>query len=167
MTRRRLGLGGRVECGFTLAEVLVATFVLSIGLLAVATGFQYATSGVETGKGETQATFLAEQRLEQLKNLAITSFNATCAPPHPSTTCLGDTASLAGNVVSEAYGSIGGASSYRRTTRIQDNPGAAGAPCNTDCKLVTVSVFYKPVTGRGDLSQERQVTVVVMLAPRT
>ena len=153
MTRRRLGLGGRVECGFTLAEVLVATFVLSIGLLAVATGFQYATSGVETGKGETQATFLAEQRLEQLKNLALTNWGS---------------ATLAEGTTNEGYNSIAGAPFYRRTTVIDDDPElTAGLPCNTNCKLVRVTVFYKPVTGRGDLSQERQVTVVVMLAPRT
>ena len=76
MMRGGFGLGGRKARGFTLAEVLVATFVLSIGLLAVATGFQYATSGVETGRGETQATFLAEQRLEQLKNLALTNWGS-------------------------------------------------------------------------------------------
>ena len=45
--------------GFTLAEVLVAVFVIMVGLVAVATGFQYATSGVATGRGETVATFLA------------------------------------------------------------------------------------------------------------
>src|SRR5207245_2754160 len=39
----------RREGGFTLAEVLVATFVIAIGLTAVATGFQYAMSGVATG----------------------------------------------------------------------------------------------------------------------
>ena len=47
----------RREGGFTLAEVLVATFVLVIGLAAVATGFQYATSGGATGKGERTAVF--------------------------------------------------------------------------------------------------------------
>ncbi|OGL01901.1 MAG: hypothetical protein A3E31_10560 [Candidatus Rokubacteria bacterium RIFCSPHIGHO2_12_FULL_73_22] len=154
MTRRRFGLGARARGGFTLAEVLVATFVLSIGLLAVATGFQYATSGVETGKGETQATFLAEQRLEVLKNLALTSWGS---------------ATLTAGTTNEAYGAIAGAPLYRRTTVIVDDPNAAspGQPCDANCKLVTVSVFYRPVTSRGDLSQERQVTVVVMLVPRT
>src|SRR5204863_7686442 len=68
----------RSQRGCTLAEVLVATLVLSIGLVAVATGFQYATSGVATGKGETTATFLAEQKVEQLKATALVDWtNAT------------------------------------------------------------------------------------------
>ena len=53
LTPRKFG-----ERGFTLAEVLVATLVILVGLVAVATGFQYATSGVETGRGETvRSTF--------------------------------------------------------------------------------------------------------------
>ena len=53
--------------GFTLAEVMIAVAVLTIGLLAIGVGFQQATSGVATGRGETTAVFLAEQRIEQLK----------------------------------------------------------------------------------------------------
>ena len=56
----------RDERGFTLGEVLVATLVLAVGLVGIATGFQYATSGVEIGKGETTAAFLAEQRVESV-----------------------------------------------------------------------------------------------------
>ena len=51
------------ERGFTLAEVLVATFIIVVGLVALASGFQFATSGVATGRGETVASFMAEQRL--------------------------------------------------------------------------------------------------------
>ena len=45
--RRIRGAGG-----FTLAEVLVATAVMTIGLVAIGMGFQYATSGVATGFGK-------------------------------------------------------------------------------------------------------------------
>ncbi|MBI4254069.1 MAG: prepilin-type N-terminal cleavage/methylation domain-containing protein [Candidatus Rokubacteria bacterium] len=137
------------ERGFTLAEVLVATFVLSIGLVAVATGFQYATSGVETGRGETMATFLVEQKLEQLKALALADWS---------------NAALNAGTSTEGYGSIGGASAYRRVTTIADNPGGT---CTANCKRVQVTVFYKPVTGRGQLDQERQVDVITMFVSRT
>jgi prepilin-type N-terminal cleavage/methylation domain-containing protein len=138
----------RREGGFTLAEVLVATFVLAIGLAAVATGFQYATSGVETGKGESTATFLTEQRLEQLKALALTDWTNVA---------------LNAGTTTEAYGTIANASAYRRVTTITNSPGGT---CTANCKLVQVSVFYKPVTGRGQLDQERRVDVLTMLASR-
>lgn len=137
------------ERGFTLAEVLVAAFILAIGLVAVATGFQYATSGVETGKGETTATFLAEQKLEQLKALALTDWT---------------NASLSAGTTTEGYGTIASASAYRRVTTITNNPGGT---CTANCKLVQVSVFYKPVTGSSQLNQERQVDVITMVASRT
>ncbi len=139
----------RDERGFTLAEVLIATFILAIGLVAVATGFQYATSGVETGKGETTAAFLTEQRLEQLKATALVDWT---------------NASIAAGTTTEAYGSIANASAYRRVTTITDNPGGT---CTANCKLVQVTVFYKPVTGRGQLDQERRVDVLTMLVSRT
>ena len=156
MMRRMFGAGWNGERGFTLVEVLVATVVLSIGLVAVATGFQYATSGVETGKGETQAVFLAEQRLEFLKNLALTNWASACL--NAGTINETSSTSVAACPPSPPSGN------YRRDTTIADNP---GAPCATNCKMVTVQVFYKPITGGGDLSQERRVDVVVLLVPRT
>ncbi|PYN37130.1 MAG: hypothetical protein DMD98_05995, partial [Candidatus Rokuibacteriota bacterium] len=57
--------------GFTLAELFVAMFVLSVGIVAVAAALGQATSGVEVGRGETAAIFLAEQRLELLKSWAL------------------------------------------------------------------------------------------------
>jgi prepilin-type N-terminal cleavage/methylation domain-containing protein len=156
MMRRVLGARWNGERGFTLAEVLIATFVLVIGLVAVMTGFQYAASGVETGKGETQALFFTEQRIEFLKNLALTNWASACLGA--GTTNETSSTSVAACTPSPPSGN------YRRDTTITDNP---GAPCATNCKRVTVSVFYKPITGRGDLSQERRVDVVVLLVPRT
>src|SRR5262249_59131214 len=62
--------------GFTLGEVLVATAVITVGLLALITGFEYATSGVAVGGGETAAVFLAEHRIEQLRAQAMVDFSA-------------------------------------------------------------------------------------------
>lgn len=143
------------ERGFTLAEVLVATFILSIGLIAVGTGFQYATSGVETGKGETGATFLAEQQLEQLKALGLMDFTNATLNAGTTTVYCPSTGSACTSTVTAGF--------YRRVTTITDNP---GAPCTASCKLVQVSVFYRPVTSRGGLDQERRVDLITMLVSR-
>ena len=140
---------GRHERGFTLGEVLVALFVLAIGLVGVVTGFQYATSGVEIGKGETTAAFLAEQRLEWLKALALTNWTS---------------ATLEAGTTTESYGSIADAALFRRVTTITDSPGGT---CAAHCKLVRVTVFYRPVTGQGQVDQERRLDVVTMLVTRS
>jgi type II secretory pathway pseudopilin PulG len=137
------------ELGFSLGEVLVAVLVLAIGLVGIATGFQYATSGIEIGKGETTATFLAEQRLEWLKALALTNWGSS---------------TLKAGTTMEGYGAIADASLYRRVTTITDSP---GGPCAAHCKLVQVTVFYRPVTGRGQLDQERRLDVITMLVTRS
>ena len=65
---KRLVRGIRIagsQAGFSLAELLAAVFVISLGLVAVGAGFATAIQGVETSRQQTTATFLAEQRLEQ------------------------------------------------------------------------------------------------------
>ncbi|PYN83711.1 MAG: hypothetical protein DMD96_01465 [Candidatus Rokuibacteriota bacterium] len=138
----------RNERGFTLGEVLVTMVVLSVGLVAVATGFQYATSGVEMGNGETTAAFVAAQRLEQLKALALTDWASV---------------TLSAGTTTEGYGAIADAARYRRVTTITDSPGGA---CTGSCKLVQVTVFYRPVTGQGQLDQERRLDVVTTFVSR-
>lgn len=146
----------RCDRGFTLAEVLVATFVLAIGLVAVALGFQYATSGVETGRGETAATFLAEQRLEQLKALALADWSNAALNAGTTTEYCPTNGSACTGTPTTGF--------YRRVTTIADNPGGTG--CTANCKRITVQVFYRPVTGRADVSQEREVMIVAVVVPR-
>jgi len=144
-----MSLSIRDQRAFSLGEVLVAVLVLAIGLLGITTGFQYATSGVEHGKGETTAVFLAEQQLEWLKALALANWSS---------------AGLKAGTTTEGYGSIADASLYRRVTTITDSP---GGPCTASCKLVQVTVFYRPVTGRGQVDQERRIDVITMLVARS
>ena len=71
-TRRKLNGEG----GFTLIEVLIAMAILTIGLLAVATMQVSAIHGNKTGNEISRATFLAQDKLEELK----TSTNTTGEP---------------------------------------------------------------------------------------
>ena len=150
--RSRLPSGSRHhrgETGFTLVEILIAAAVIGLGLIGVAAGFVHAVSGLEAGRQQTTATFLAEQRIEQLKAGALNTFlNVTPA-----------------NYPSETYGSISNNGNpmpnYRRTVTIVDAPGGLA-----DTKLVEVTVFYRPVVGFGVLAAEREVRLSVLLTDR-
>jgi len=139
--------------GFSLVELLIATSVLAVGLLAVATGFQFATESVEAGRGHTVATFLAEQRIEAVKSLALVDWTDL---------------RLAAGVTTEAFGAIPDAPGYRRDTQIADYGGndcADAAPAVVACKRVRVTVRYRPLAdGAG---RERQVDLLTVLVART
>ena len=152
MRRRAVG----AERGFTLVEALAASAIVAIGFVAVAVAFQYALSGIETGRGETTATFLAEHKLEALKAVALVDWaNAALAAATTIEYCspTGDPCTPAAR-----------AGAYRRATTIIDHPGGI---CPANCKLVRVTVFYRPLTGGGQLDQERRVDVLTMFAART
>jgi prepilin-type N-terminal cleavage/methylation domain-containing protein len=150
------------ERGFTLAEVLVAVAILTIGLIAIAAGFQQATSGVATGRGETTAVFLAEQRIEQLKARAVTNFSAAALAAGTTTDYCAGAAACQATPISGP--------SYTRATTITDIANAAVAGCPVtplSCKEVLVRVTYRPVTSSGDLSMQRTVEVFTTLGPRS
>ena len=108
MNRRIL----EAEDGFTLAEVLTAMAVLVVGLVAVALAFHYALTGIETGRGETTAAFLAERALEELKAVALVDWgSAALAPATRIEYCL-----PAGDACTRAATP----GSYRRATTISD-----------------------------------------------
>jgi prepilin-type N-terminal cleavage/methylation domain-containing protein len=163
------------ERGFTLAEVLVATFIIVVGLVALASGFQFATSGVATGRGETIASFLAEQRLEQLKAIAMSNYYGSPAwagtltlQGGSTTTEYCQTSNIGATGTNCQASAISGTASYVRVTRITDNPGGTGCTGAAPlvCKRIWVNVTYRPVTNRGDLSQTRAVDVYAVVAPR-
>lgn len=135
--------------GLSLAEILVASCVLAVGLVASATGLRYAAEGVDAGRGETTATFLAEARLELLRGLALAEW---------------DHALLAAGTSREEYGAIAGAPRFRRETAVWDRGGAGCAdpsPPTVTCKTVRVAVSWRPMSGG-----ERRVELATVLAPR-
>ena len=57
-----------INKGFTLLEVLIAISIFAVGLLGVATMQISAIRGNRLGNEVTQATFLGQAKLEELKN---------------------------------------------------------------------------------------------------
>ena len=137
--------------GMTLTEVLVAVFILTIGLTAVATGMQLATASINLGQQETTATFLAEERLENIKAFALSVLGSQ-----------GFANVTPANFPAEGYGAviINGTSynGYRRTTTIT-TPSAT-------IKVVVVKIFYAPGAVSSSATAERQVALSTVLTQR-
>lgn len=137
------------EHGLTLAEVLSALAVLSIGLVALISLLPLAGFGVHEGAHRSGATFLATQRLEQIR-LAVGSGASVIA--------FADEASLA-----PPHGAFG------RAVRVRDcelAPGCSGIT-TPGIRQVTITVTYPAAAGQGAASAHRgAVTVSTYIGPR-
>jgi prepilin-type N-terminal cleavage/methylation domain-containing protein len=137
------------EHGLTLAEVLLALTVLSIGLVALISLLPLAGFGVHEGAHRSGAAFLATQRLEQIR-LAVGSGTDVIA--------FADEASLA-----PPHGAFG------RNVRVRDcelPPGCSGTT-TPGVRQVTVTVTYPAAAGHGAASARRgAVTVSTYIGAR-
>src|SRR5437868_1663953 len=70
---RPLRVTAAVQRGITLAEVLVATALLAIGMVAVLSAMSIGLGGVESSRRVSTALFLAEQRLEQVRAFSVSN----------------------------------------------------------------------------------------------
>jgi prepilin-type N-terminal cleavage/methylation domain-containing protein len=175
--------------GMTLAEVLVALPIITIGLLALLSAIPLSTYAIQDGSQTSTATFLANQRLEQVRN---TQWSAQCqvdvatalvvAGPAivndkvgvstPSTAAPKDPSA----VVTFADESPMAApyAGYSRQVRITDSVAAApvctaaGVMSGTAMRAVTVTVTYTPLsaTGKNAVSGSRSVAVHMQIAQR-
>jgi prepilin-type N-terminal cleavage/methylation domain-containing protein len=81
------------EKGFTLLEAMIALSILSVGLISLAGLFAYSINGTADGGRMTEASSLAQQKLDQFKATPFpnitggseTNIGATGSPPGPYT----------------------------------------------------------------------------------
>jgi prepilin-type N-terminal cleavage/methylation domain-containing protein len=128
------------DCGFGLVEVLVALMLLAVGFLGVvgalgaksggvAAGETMGLTAVSRGNYVTTATMLAQQRLEELKQLryqvgppAVDDFGADPTP---------------GGFADEGFGAIASYPNFTRQVRVQTGVPAA------NLKTITVTVGFR------------------------
>ena len=145
----------RSDDGFTVAELLAAVFIIAVGLVAVGAGFATAIQGVETSRQQTEATFLAEQRMEQVRAGALG--NSLVA-------CMGFVNITGVCFPAQAYSSITSAPGYRSTVTITDYV-VNGSIVR---KRVDVEVFYRPIVAWGVLATaERSVRLSTLISNHT
>lgn len=137
------------EEGLTLAEVLAALGVLSIGLVALISLLPLAGASVHEGAHRSGAAFLAAQRLEQIRlavrpdaNLLSFADEPSLAPPHAA---------------------------FGRAVRVRDcglAPGCSGIE-TPGVRQVTVTVTYPRPAGQGAApAHQGAVTLSTYIGPR-
>lgn len=159
--------------GITLMEVLIAVVILSIGLVALSGAIPLAAYGIQEGNQLSTATFLANQRLEQVRN-ALWQAGPPCldnvgvsasASAAPTQSCNGTGVTFADeSAIAAPY------TAYSRIVRISDCGVAPGCGGVTDAGLrqATVVVSYRPMTGSGVAAagQVKSAVVTMYLARR-
>ena len=173
----------RNNAGMSVVEVVIALGVITIGLVALIAAMPLSTSLIGQSNFKTTAAFLAQQRLERIKNAQWTTA--------PAVDNLCNAASLNGGSActqwpDEDYGAIvfpgaqpcaasdrSGGCAYKRRVRIVDCslvmcsaiPTATGFV--TDVRQVTVTVFFRPLSGVGTTSAtEESLQLVTLIARR-
>jgi type IV pilus assembly protein PilV len=102
--------------GFTLIEILIATVIITVASLGIATLTVGVASGNSFSKQLTTAVTLAQDRLEQAKRMSYTNAGTMTG--------------------TENYGNIANYSGYKRVTSVANNtPGS-------DMKMITVIVYW-------------------------
>jgi prepilin-type N-terminal cleavage/methylation domain-containing protein len=168
--------------GFTLAEVLLAAVIISVVFVALGTGVQIGSYGIQEGNQLSTATFLADQKLEQAKNLPWTSTSANdclgisassaAAPTVPAgQACTnGPTNISAGGAIPWLADEtpVTGFSGYSRAVRVTDCGSGSGCAAITDpgMRLVTITVSYIPMTGTGVAATAKSVQAQTLVSER-
>jgi Tfp pilus assembly protein PilV len=148
--------------GMTIAEALISLGVISVGLLALLGTMPLGTSGIAEANFKTTATFLGQQRLEQIKNaqwceacgaggaavdtLGGGGSNGNAAPAQWLDEAYNTIAIPAGSACPAANPSVSCYPQFRRQVRI------------VDCSVVSCSALD---VGTPSVATLRQVTVTV------
>ncbi len=127
------------ERGLTLVEILVAAFIIGIGLVGLMSVVPISSYGLHEGNSLTRATFLAEQKMEEIKNAAwqqtpandcvgVSAGNGNVAPTSTTCTRTNPTACASGGAcpIAGDEAPVAGNTGYTRTVRIADCATVAG-----------------------------------------
>jgi prepilin-type N-terminal cleavage/methylation domain-containing protein len=176
------------ERGFTLIEVLLAAFLMTVGLVGLLSVVPVGTFATTDGYRLSTATFLANQKLEEVRNmpwrsapandcLGLSAGNPPAAPTVPGgATC---TLPTSPQTVINANGAlpwfadqgstaISGFSGYSRSVRITNCGVGAGCGGVIDATLrnVVVTVTYRSGTAVAVSSTDKAVTVSMLVTQR-
>src|SRR5262245_6712251 len=142
------------ETGMSLAEILVACVIIAIGLVGLLSAVPTASYGIQEGVQLSTATFLANQRLEQVRNAQWVATPANdCLGISASSTAAPTSATCNGAAVTTFVDESPMAAPYAGFTRTVRITNCAVTACGTitdaELRQVTVTVTYQAVTATG------------------
>ena len=160
--------------GMTLVEIMIAVAIIGVGLTALAQVIPLAAYGIHEGSHLSTATFLANQRLEQMRNARWEDGTLPCgagaamdqlgvsatATAAPISSCTGGGVTFPDeNPVAAPY------DAYSRTARVTRC--LVATDCNgivdDDLRQVTVTVTYRPIAaGIGVSAPASKATTISM-----
>jgi len=148
--RRALRFIAAGQAGMSLPEILIACLIIGVGLAGLLAAIPTASYGIQEGRQLSTASFLANQRLEEVRNAQWTqcpaadtlgvSASSSVPPTVGALTTFPDETPVAA-----PYGD------YSRTVRItavQPGDPCAGGP-NVGLRQVVVTVSYRPMIAGG------------------
>jgi Tfp pilus assembly protein PilV len=149
------GFSSKDESGFTLAEILVAMAIIMVGLLAVMQAFPLATQAMDTGRRQSTAAFLAQQKIEEIRAWSLAPSPRGFANMPICSPCTG---AAPFNV--DGFNTIPGYADYSRTVIVQNGPSAATT------RLIQILLSYRRVSSTGVTTAATQVRVESLIAQR-
>jgi type II secretory pathway pseudopilin PulG len=163
------------ERGITVAEVLAAAAILGLGLAALFSVVPVASHAVQDGNQTSTATYLAQQRLEQVRSATWTAttdcVGLSAAPTTPPAPSPAGTCAAGVNVTFPDEATLPGFAQYARSVRISDcgdplNLAACGNVTSPAARLVTVTVTYRPTSAAGGSQFNTSVRLEWLVAQR-
>jgi type II secretory pathway pseudopilin PulG len=156
------------QAGMSLAEILIACVIVGVGLVGLLSAIPTAGYGIQEGRQLSTAAFLANQRIEQVRNAVWTqcpaadTLGVSASATVPPTTGGGITTFPDESPMAAPY------TDYTRIVRITDaqpaDPcvGGAGGP-NVGLRQVVVTVSYRPSTATGVAAAGSTKSAIVTL----
>ncbi len=155
----------RDQRGFSVAELLVASVVIGIALMALLQTIPISAYGIQEGSQQSTAVFLANERLEQVKNARWAAVPLTDTLGVSASSTVAPVNAAAVTTFPDESPMAAPYAGFTRQVRISDcnvAPGCGGVQ-KPDMRQATVTVSYAPMTGVGGPAAGATKSVVVTL----
>jgi len=153
--------------GITLVEVMMAVGIITIGLSALLAAVPVASYGTREGYQLSTATFLASERLEQVRRARWTSTPRPVDELGISPTPISAPESGSTVTFADEPGLPAPYADYARTVRIFDcNNGGCAGVSRADLRQATITVSYRPMTGTGVADLAKSATLTTLITQR-